>query len=268
MTFRKTPSLILVTETNSSAEKIGKPFKADDSKMEPPTKKSRKPNWTEEQNLLLTRLVEQNKSLLLGKFGAGVTAQKKKEKWADICAEINSTFQNVTRSVEEVEKKWHNIQSKAKCDISAYKRSTSTTGGGPSCTPLSTVTEVVRDILGDDNMVISGVPNSTDSSMLQVLAMSPSFEANRLDTFSEVDLRRLDFSGVQVPVMPTTVSEPLVRVCPPVSTPTAPSSSCHTCQASAKEHAESTIEKLKLEIEVLKLRKAVLVKELKKYWEE
>lgn len=73
--------------------------------------KKRKPNWTTDECLYLSKLVDENKSVLRSKFGTGVTTVKKREIWRKITDAINAKS-STKRSVEEVEKKWHNLQMK------------------------------------------------------------------------------------------------------------------------------------------------------------
>ncbi len=40
-------------------------------------KQKRKPNWTQEQQLLLAQLVNENKHIIKGKFGVGITSKTK-----------------------------------------------------------------------------------------------------------------------------------------------------------------------------------------------
>ncbi len=40
-------------------------------------KQKRKPNWTQEQLLLLAQLVNENKHIIKGKFGVGITSKTK-----------------------------------------------------------------------------------------------------------------------------------------------------------------------------------------------
>lgn len=82
--------------------------------------KKRKPNWTTDECLYLSKLVDENKSVLRSKFGAGVTTVKKRETWGKITDAINATS-STKRSVEEVEKKWHNIQMRGKAEICRRK---------------------------------------------------------------------------------------------------------------------------------------------------
>lgn len=89
--------------------------------------KKRKPNWTTDECLYLSKLVDENKSVLRSKFGAGVTTVKKRETWGKITDAINATS-STKRSVEEVEKKWHNIQMRGKAEIADARRSAKKTG--------------------------------------------------------------------------------------------------------------------------------------------
>ncbi|XP_046547826.1 myb-related transcription factor, partner of profilin-like [Haliotis rubra] len=133
----------------------------------------RKPNWTKDEVLLLTELVKTNARVLEGKFGPGVTSAKRQEAWQVITATINSAGLH-PRSKEEVEKKWKNIKSQSKQKYSEFSRLTrGTGGGGPAPTPISPVTDAVIDILGQDNVALTGVPGSVDSTMLQVLDLVP-----------------------------------------------------------------------------------------------
>ncbi|XP_046551421.1 myb-related transcription factor, partner of profilin-like [Haliotis rubra] len=134
--------------------------------------KKRKPNWNKDEVLLLTELVKTNASVLEGKFGPGVTSAKRQEAWQVITATINSAGLH-PRSKEEVEKKWKNIKSQSKQKYSKFNRKTRGTGGGPAPTPISPVTDAVIDILGQDNVALTGVPGSVDSTMLQVLDLVP-----------------------------------------------------------------------------------------------
>ncbi len=96
--------------------------------MESNKRRMRKPNWTEEQCLLLAQLVEEHKGILKGKFGPGVTSQGKKQTWELIAQNINASFPLVVRTSEECEKHWYVLQSKARGEIAAHKRESSRTG--------------------------------------------------------------------------------------------------------------------------------------------
>ncbi|XP_067668668.1 myb-related transcription factor, partner of profilin-like [Haliotis asinina] len=136
--------------------------------------KRRKPNWNKDEVLLLTELVKTNASVLEGKFGPGVTSAKsnRQEAWQVITATLNSSGLH-PRTKEGVEKKWKNIKSRSKQKYSDFSRMTKGTAGGPAPTPVSPVTNAGIDILGQDNVALTGVPGSLDSTMLQVLDFVP-----------------------------------------------------------------------------------------------
>lgn len=91
-------------------------------------KRTRKPNWTEEQCLLLAQLVEENKGVLRGKFGSGITAQAKRQTWERIARRISASFPLLLRTSNECEKRWYVLQSKARAAVAAQKRASSQSG--------------------------------------------------------------------------------------------------------------------------------------------
>uniref|UniRef100_K1PKX6 Uncharacterized protein n=1 Tax=Magallana gigas TaxID=29159 RepID=K1PKX6_MAGGI len=72
------------------------------------------------------------------------------------------------RSVEEVEKKWHNIQMRGKAEIADARRSAKKTGGGPAGKPLTPLAEAVESVIGTDNISISGIPGAVDTTFLML----------------------------------------------------------------------------------------------------
>ncbi|XP_046546072.1 uncharacterized protein LOC124256159 [Haliotis rubra] len=80
---------------------------------------------------------------------------------------------SVKRTKEEIEKKWKNMKSSGKKSYSTFHRATTTTGGGPPPTPLSPVTDNVIDVIGRENEILTGINQTMDSTMLQILNMQP-----------------------------------------------------------------------------------------------
>ncbi|XP_062579976.1 uncharacterized protein LOC134241972 [Saccostrea cucullata] len=128
--------------------------------------KKRKPNWTMEECLHLTHLFNDNKKILRAKFGAGVTTQKKREVWKNITEAINAANPSTVRTIEEVEKKWHNIHMKGRGEISDFRRSLQKTGGGPAEKPLSALSQAVEEVIGEENVSICGISGAFDSSLM------------------------------------------------------------------------------------------------------
>lgn len=84
-------------------------------------------NWTTDECLYLSKLVDDNKSVLRSNFGAGVTTVKERETWGEITDAINATS-STKRSVEVVEKKWHSIQMRGMAEFADARRIAKKTG--------------------------------------------------------------------------------------------------------------------------------------------
>jgi len=54
-------------------------------------KRKRKPNWSQDQLLLLAQFVLERRGIIKGKFGSGVTSKKKWEAWEEICLIVPSS---------------------------------------------------------------------------------------------------------------------------------------------------------------------------------
>ncbi|XP_078311343.1 myb/SANT-like DNA-binding domain-containing protein 4 [Crassostrea virginica] len=132
--------------------------------MEPQsTPSKRKPNWNAEETLALTNLVDENKHIIRGKLGPNLTSDLKNRTWQNIAQTISAMGLGPARSSLEVEKKWHNIFSKSKSQISEHRRTLSGTGGGPPPRPprpLSTIAETVCSVVGDSPQDASSVPHT------------------------------------------------------------------------------------------------------------
>ncbi|KAA0725348.1 Pancreatic secretory granule membrane major glycoprotein GP2 [Triplophysa tibetana] len=142
-------------------------------------KRNRKPNWTEEQGLLLAQLVNEHKGMLRGIFGPTVTSQGKRRAWDTISQTINASFPLVVRTGDDCEKRWYVLQSKAKDEISAHKRESSLTGGGPPAKRLSQVADTVFQVLGHSEVSVTGLPTGIEPSMMQALEMQQSMETSQ-----------------------------------------------------------------------------------------
>lgn len=88
----------------------------------------RKPNWNADETLALTNLVDENKQILRGKLGPSLTSEMKSRTWRNIAVSLTAMGVGPGRTAAEVEKKWHNIFSKSKSEISDHRRATTGTG--------------------------------------------------------------------------------------------------------------------------------------------
>ena len=98
-------------------------------KRETTKKSTRKPNWSQDQLLLLAQLVLERRHKIKSKFGSGVTSKAKRDAWESISFIINAAFPAVSRSADDCEKQWYSLQSYLGAEIAAYKRAIQKTGG-------------------------------------------------------------------------------------------------------------------------------------------
>ncbi|KAK0150777.1 hypothetical protein N1851_008120 [Merluccius polli] len=120
------------------------------NESEEKAKRKRKPNWSQDQLLLLAQFVLERRGIIKGKFGSGVTSKKKREAWEDITFNINASFPAVCRSTDDCEKRWYALQSQSRSEIADCKRAVA-----------ATVASVVYAVLGSDTS-ITGLEGAAD----------------------------------------------------------------------------------------------------------
>ncbi|XP_048738754.2 myb/SANT-like DNA-binding domain-containing protein 4 [Ostrea edulis] len=219
--------------------------------------KKRKANWTQDECLMLVTMVNEKKNILRSKLGPSLTSRMKKEAWEELSERLNASAVNTQRTVEEVEKKWHNLLSTSKAEISSYRKTTNGTGGGPPPKPLSAIAETVQMVIGEENAIIDGVQGGIDSSLLQLLTN----DGNICNV--QIIQSEPEFSMTLPPIIPLSPRLPLPA---PLHVPSASSSvpAGNTCTRCAKaqtdnrnrqsEIEEMTIRKLHLEIEYYEMK--------------
>lgn len=87
-----------------------------------PSLYKRKPNWNEEENLLLIQLVNERKRVIKGKFGPQITSAKKKEAWREIAFQINESCPRAETTADDCERNWYTVQSKARKELSEHNK--------------------------------------------------------------------------------------------------------------------------------------------------
>ena len=91
-------------------------------------KEKRNKNWTTEEQMLLAEEFSKRKEIMKGKFSKTVSSKAKQEAWGAITAVINAANPAVKRTTDEVQKKWYNISSSSKQELSLHRREVSKTG--------------------------------------------------------------------------------------------------------------------------------------------
>ena len=83
--------------------------------------KTRKPNWTKEEEFTLISEVESAGESLRGSGNCADINKKKKQLWINILARVNSEHGNA-RSVDEIRNKWTNLKLVAKSKVDSSFR--------------------------------------------------------------------------------------------------------------------------------------------------
>lgn len=86
------------------------------------TSRKRRPNWTDQECLLLAQLMLEKKAVIRGKCNTGISTQDKRQAWEEITQTINTTFPQIQRTVSDCNKKWENLLAKSREEIKRQKR--------------------------------------------------------------------------------------------------------------------------------------------------
>ncbi|KAM9859934.1 uncharacterized protein ACBR49_014425 [Aulostomus maculatus] len=114
--------------------------------LEGMSSRKRRPNWTDQECLLLAQLMQERKDIIRGKCCTGVSIQDKRQAWEEIAQAINAAFPQIQRTVADCNKKWENLLAKSREEIKRQKRQTGT-DEGLSLEQFSTVTQIVISVM-------------------------------------------------------------------------------------------------------------------------
>ncbi|TNN51258.1 hypothetical protein EYF80_038519 [Liparis tanakae] len=107
--------------------------------------RKRRPNWTDQECLLLAQLMQERKEVIRGKCSSGVSIQDKRQAWEEIAQSINIAFPQIQRTVSDCNKKWENLLAKSKEEIKRQRRQG--LSEGLSVVTFSPVTQVVISVM-------------------------------------------------------------------------------------------------------------------------
>jgi len=102
---------------------------------------------------------------LNGKLSGAVTSAAKVRCWEQLAADV-SAVSGMTRTAEEVKRKWTCMKSHAKTSAATQKRSISKTGGGEMEPPLPLTEQRVIDVIGP--VCVDGIAGGIDVAALTV----------------------------------------------------------------------------------------------------
>ncbi|CAK6958227.1 uncharacterized protein LOC128355178 [Scomber scombrus] len=127
--------------------------------------RKRRPNWTDQECVLLAQLMQERKDIIRGKCSTGVSIQDKRQAWEEIAQAINNAFPQIQRTVSDCNKKWENLLAKSREEIKRQKRQAGA-GEGLSLEHLSTVTKLVISVMNLSDILQH---DSEDSPTVQMM---------------------------------------------------------------------------------------------------
>ena len=102
------------------------------------SKRMRKANYSQEENLFLAEKYEEFKDSLDAKHKGASTNRQKKDTWRKIQQQFDARFPGKDRSVEDLKSRLSKLKSESRDRLSVYCKSRAATGGGehpPEPTP-------------------------------------------------------------------------------------------------------------------------------------
>ena len=127
--------------------------------------RKRKPKFTGKEVKVMVRKIQENSVTLFSRFSDTITLKKKKIAWMDVHRTVNATSM-VSRSVEEIKKKWDDIKRITKKRAIDVKNDVNKTGGGERLVePLTETEEMVVSLIGEER--IFGITTGIDTFLEQ-----------------------------------------------------------------------------------------------------
>ncbi|KAM8757994.1 uncharacterized protein AB9X84_010613 isoform 1-T3 [Acanthopagrus schlegelii] len=243
--------------------------------------RKRRPNWTDQECLLLAQLMQEKKNIIRGKCSTGVSIQDKRQAWEEIAQAINIAFPQIQRTVSDCNKKWENLLAKSREEIKRQKRQAGTED--LSLEQLSTVTQVVISMMNLSNMLQQHREASSVSELVETQHNSCDEDGN---DHTELDLPT--YPNPSTPLaeqkftltnIPTSLAVQFsahraagfAASAEPLDTPCAASPRCTVHCSPLQERNDLEISVLRRQEAVLKLQEeyyTLKIKQIKKQMEE
>ncbi|XP_071114488.1 myb/SANT-like DNA-binding domain-containing protein 4 [Haliotis cracherodii] len=99
--------------------------------------KTRKPNFTESETLMIVEQVKKHKDILTSKLSDAVTNERKKDIWSRISEYINNRTRNVQRTSGDIRRRWKNMVGAARKEVARIKSMPSGSASIPEPSDLS-----------------------------------------------------------------------------------------------------------------------------------
>ncbi|XP_028262549.1 uncharacterized protein LOC114436473 isoform X2 [Parambassis ranga] len=128
--------------------------------------RKRRPNWTDQECILLAHLIQEKKDIVRGKNSTGVCIQDKRQAWEEIVQTINASFPEVQRTPADCNKKWENLLAKAREEVKRQKRQLVKDEAMP-LEQFSAVTQIVISVMNLTDMLQQDKQDSSVSQLIE-----------------------------------------------------------------------------------------------------
>ena len=168
-------------------------------------KRGRETNFTSLQTNILVEEIQKVNSVLFGKLDQKVSSQDKQKLWQRITNRVNSAGPGTERRIDQIKKRWYDVQRGVKKKESTRRCIVRQTGNDGNPPELSDTEKIVVDLLGDD--VIDGIKGGFDTAEIEKDDRSTISPANldSQDTESQEDnfeIPEENSDSVKSPVLP------------------------------------------------------------------
>ncbi|XP_034725773.1 uncharacterized protein LOC117943631 [Etheostoma cragini] len=165
--------------------------------------KKRRPNWTDQECLLLAHLMQERKDIIRGKCSTGVSIQDKRQAWEEISQAINTAFPQIQRTVSDCNKKWENLLAKSRKEIKQQRAGIE----GLSLEQFGTVTQVVISVMNLSDMLQQDRKDSSVSELVGTQQNSCNEEGNE-HTLDERFSNKHPLRVLELPGYPDSATSP------------------------------------------------------------
>ncbi|XP_068450644.1 myb/SANT-like DNA-binding domain-containing protein 4 [Clinocottus analis] len=141
--------------------------------------RKRRPNWTDQECLLLAQLMLERKDVIKGKCSSGVSLQAKRQAWEEIAQSINDAFPQFQRTVSDCNKKWENLLAKSREEIKRQRRQEGSEGSAAE--QFSTVTQVVMSVVNLSDILQQDREDASISELMEAHQNSDEGSEHRID---------------------------------------------------------------------------------------
>ncbi|XP_077259125.1 uncharacterized protein LOC143895690 isoform X1 [Temnothorax americanus] len=122
--------------------------------------KKRLPNFSTDEKMTLTEIIESKKHIIESKQTDAVTIKEKEKCWLDISREFNSRCILANRNVASLKNCWDNLKKRTRRHFAEVRKEVFATGGGKMTIPDDPIAERVKSIIQPS---VDGLKNPFDS---------------------------------------------------------------------------------------------------------